>query len=517
MNSNHTPVLIIGAGPTGLMAACQLALRDIPFRIIEKSEHASSKSKAIVLQARSLEILSQMGIVDTFINEGQKTQKIQMFSRGKLRQEISLGNFEEVSTPFPFINFIGQDKTEGLLIDFLNIKNIVPEWNTELVDLNQTDQKAIATVLSNGEKETITADWIIGADGAHSKVRHSMSTKFSGGKYPNGFMLSDVDIDWDYNEPALKLLLSNNVFGIFFPLGKKQYRVITLIPKEMSKKENPNFDDLKNFVENEFDIPMKISNPRWTSFYNIHHRCVDFFREGRFLLAGDAAHIHSPAGGQGMNTGLQDAYNLCWKLALVIQDKAGDNLLNSYQKERLPVARNLVNGTDRLFSTMTSTNPFFTFMRARVFPLMLGFGLNTFGMQSLVFRFISQTSINYQKRYPHYNLAKGITIKAGDRIKNVQLNTGLLRADDLHGLLIGNGFHLLIFGKKSDFDPQKINSFINNFPCEITPHWISPEHKDCFSKFNIQEKALILVRPDLHVGITADNTADLEKYLPEFV
>ena len=516
MNKNHIPVLIIGAGPTGLMAACQLTLHNIPFRIIEKNEHASSKSKALVLQARSLEILSQMGIVDPFIKEGQKTQTIQMFSRGKLRQEIPLGTFGEISTPFPFINFIGQDKIERLLLDFLETKKVIPEWNTELVDLEQNEHQAIATITSNGKKETITSDWIIGADGAHSKVRHSMSTRFLGGKYPNGFMLSDVDVDWTFNKPALKLLLSNKVFGIFFPLGKNHYRVITLIPKEMSEKENPDFDDLKNFVENEFGIPMKISNPRWTSFYNIHHRCVDFFREGRFLIGGDAAHIHSPAGGQGMNTGLQDAYNLCWKLAMVINGKAGDQLLDSYNKERLPVAKNLVNGTDRLFSTMTSTNPIFTFIRAIVFPIMLGFGLNRFGLRSLVFRFVSQTSINYQKIYPQYNFAKNINIKAGDRMVNIALNKDLIGVEELHQLLIGQGFHLLLFGEKSNFNTNQIETFIEIFPTKITPHWITPEHEICFSKLKIEGNSIVLIRPDLHIGITGKSIQELEKYLQEF-
>ena len=516
MIPNHIPVLIIGAGPTGLMAACQLTHHGVPFRIIEKNEHASSKSKAIVLQARSLEILSQMGIVDAFIKEGQKIQKIQMFSRGTLRQEIQLGTFGEVSTPFPFINFIGQDKIERLLLDFLASKNVVPEWNTELIELHQANGYGLATIQTNGKEETITADWVIGADGAHSKVRHSMNTKFSGGKYPNGFMLSDVDIEWEFNEPSLKLLLSKKVFGIFFPLDKKQYRVITLIPKEMSEMESPSFKDLKQFVENEFDIPMKLSNPRWTSFYNIHHRCVDFFREGRFFIGGDAAHIHSPAGGQGMNTGLQDAYNLCWKLAMVINGKAGDQFLDTYNKERMPVAKNLLNGTDRLFSTMTSTNSVFTFMRAWVFPLMLGAGLKLFGLSSFIFRFVSQTSINYQKIYSHYNFAKKINVKAGDRMINVPLNKNLIGVDELHQLLIGQGFHLLLFGEKSKFNGEKVDAFIKNFPTKITSHFIIPKHEVCYTKLKIEGEAIVLIRPDLHIGITGNSIEDLEIYLKEF-
>ena len=501
------PVLISGAGPTGLMAACQLAIRDIPFRIIDKSHYASSKTKALVVQARSLEIFNQLGIIEPFMN-AMKVDKIQLFSRGKLRQEIPLGSFNGANTPFPFLAFIGQDKTEKFMIDFLKTKNIIPEWGTELIDLQQTKEKATAIIrTSKGIDETVTADWVIGADGSHSKVRHSMNVKFEGAKYPHGFMLSDVDIDWGLEENTMKFLISNKSFAIFFPLGKKHYRIISLVPESMEDIENPDFEDLKNYIENEFHFSLTINNPRWTSFYSVHHRCVDQFREGRFLLAGDAAHIHSPAGGQGMNTGLQDAYNLCWKLGMVIKGEAGESLLDTYQKERLPIAEHLVYGTDRLFSVMINSNPVWQFIRARILPRMMGLGLNGLGLRKQIFKFVSQTGINYEKRYPHFNFSKKIAIKAGSRFPNFPLE-GMKK--ETHELLNGIGFHLLCF--MDEVDEKKIEEFVKRFPTEISVHQISSDNKNIYKEMKIEEDLFLLIRPDMHVGIVCDNLGDLEKY-----
>ena len=509
--NQKTPVLIIGAGPTGLMAACQLAIREIPFRIIDKSHHASSKTKALAVQARSLEIFNQLGMIDPFL-EAMKIEKIQIFSRGKLRQEVPLGQFNGANTPFPFLAFIGQDKTERFMLDFLKAKNIIPEWGTELLDLQQDTDKATATIQnSEGKEETIETNWVIGADGAHSKVRHSMNVKFEGAKYPQGFMLSDVDIDWGLEENTMKFVISNKSFAIFFPLGNNHYRVISLVPESMEDIENPGFDDLKNYLENEFHLSLKISNPKWTSFYSVHHRCVNQFREGRFLLAGDAAHIHSPAGGQGMNTGLQDAYNLCWKLAMVIKGEANEKLLESYETERLPIAKHLVFGTDRLFSVMINSNPIWAFFRARVLPRMMGLGLNGLGLRKQIFKFVSQTGINYEKRYPHYNFSKNIEVKAGTRFPNFELEA---LQTSTHELLKGKGFHL--FCCTHEMNEKSINSFVQNFPTQLKVHHLSPKNAQLYEALKLTEDTFILIRPDMHIGILGQHLDDLKAYLVEF-
>jgi len=229
-------------------------------------------------------------------------------------------------------------------------------------------------------------------------------------------------------------------------------------------------------------------------------------------LAGDAAHIHSPAGGQGMNTGLQDAYNLCWKLAMVIKGKGHEKLLDSYQAERLPIARHLVFGTDRLFSVMINSNPIWQFIRARILPRIMGLGINGLGLRKQMFKFVSQTGINYEKRYPQYSFSKINLVKAGSRFPNFELEA---LGSSTHELLKGQGFHL--FCCTNEMDNQAVNSFVQDFPIEIKIHYLSSKNTTLYSALNLQEDCYILIRPDMHIGILGNKIEDLKTYLAEFV
>lgn len=395
-----TDVLVVGAGPTGLMAADLLARAGIDHVVIDKRPGITDKTKALATQARSLELFDDLGFVDAAIERGQPVKGFTIVLGPDKRVSIDL---EDIPSPYPFPLIIGQDENERLLSEDHRARGGEVRWGTELTELGQDDEKVTATVKVRGGDGTITARWLIGADGAHSPVRKAIGMPFEGRAYPESFVLADLDIEWENPGDRLIAHLRNGRLGIAFPLkARGSVRLVLLDPDPPPEgspeaERDPTLDEVRALAERAIPYDFTVKDPRWTARFRSHARGVPRFRDGRVFLAGDAAHIHSPAGGQGMNTGLQDAYALVWRLAMVVRGDvdgpAAQRLLDSYHAERHPVAQRLLKTTDRFFQVSVGRNPITRLVREQVFPRLT----RTHRFQDFVTRFISQVEIRYPR------------------------------------------------------------------------------------------------------------------------
>ncbi len=510
------PILFAGAGPTGLTMAAFLVQFDIPFRIIDKGIAASNKSKALVVQARTLEIFQQLALDKKAVEAGAGVGNFIVHTKGKEVARVRLTDDKQNHTPFPFAEVLPQDRTEGLLIDYLQEKGISVEWNTELVEVQQ-EKNGVLLSLQNGKDgstETLKADYLVGTDGAHSKVRHSMNTNFVGGAYQQGFMLADLEVDWDVRKNGLLVFLEQQFFCIFFPFKTPgKYRLITLLPKAQKQAD---FAFLKNFVESNLSLPIELKNPVWISNYRVHHRCVEHFREGRIFLAGDSAHIHSPAGGQGMNTGIQDAHNLAWKLAMVVKGIAKDSFLDSYHLERWRIAQHLVNGTDRGFKMIAHPSPVLSWLRTNVFAYFIG-GLSRFKrVQRLMFHFVSQTHINYERHYTAFNYLKHPVFKAGSRFP--WQKEALANGKNIYDYLQPNSFHLFLLEVGSPFDASIVADLQNQLGAFLKVHsFLQKEETQFFAHYQVQSSIAVCVRPDMHIACVGGKLEEVKDYFSSIV
>lgn len=338
--ANQLPVLIVGAGPTGLMMGCELARRKIPFRIIDKKQERTLSSNATWIQTRTLEIFAQMGILNRFISVGHSCEAINLYIKGKLLTKLSL---EYIDSIYRYILMLPQSETEKILAEYLTELNCRVERGIELIDIKLTHTNALATLQhADGHTETITSDWLIACDGANSFIRDKCGLRFPGEDLSEQFVVADATIDFSHMpKDEIQLFFDSGTVLAAFPLGAAKYRIAANLhlpyPRTLFTER-----EVIEIVQERAHGNYYVSKVNWISPFWIHGKVIEKMRHGCVFLAGDAAHIHSPAGGQGMNTGLQDAYNLAWKLALVIQKKSKPSLLESYHAERYPVVQEVV-------------------------------------------------------------------------------------------------------------------------------------------------------------------------------
>ncbi len=497
------PVLIIGAGPTGLSMAAYLSRFGIAYRIIDKKAGPSIHSKALGVQARTLEIFDWLGIAEEATRQGYPVQNLAPHFAGRRIFTLRMDNLGQGESPFPYVLILEQNKTENLLIDYLKTQQQQIEWDTALLSLQQDENGVKARIKTPTGEEVIEADWLIGADGASSPVRHELGIPFEGGTYEHLFLLADAKLTGDFDNKSIHIHSKGNTFlGIFPMTGDHRTRVIGIVPEELQDKKDLSFDDLRNYFENYFDLDIKLSDSRWFSVYKLHHRCVDEFRSGRCFLAGDSAHIHSPAGGQGMNTGIQDAWNLAWKLALVIQNQASEKLLDSYNEERLPNARFLLKSTDRLFESIVTSSRSGRLFRQYIFPHVMGFATKFRKLRLAIFRRFSQTGIHY--RSSSLNSSSGSFARKaprpGDRTPLVYFQQpGKTQPTSVFKLMPQAGFHVLLFGTAQQADALQ-TQFDTDFPKLFHVHPIPKEKNEAaFRQYGIKKEGLFLVRPDGHI------------------
>src|SRR5687767_7166153 len=333
-----TDVIIIGAGPTGLALACQLTRYEVDFVVIEKNSSITPYSKALGVHARTLEIYEQLGLAKKATELGTVAGKARMLESGEVLGEVDLANVGQGLSPYPYMLVLEQSQNERLMYEWLTSQSRDVTWSTELKTFSQSDNSVTATVESSqGETQIIEGKYLVGCDGPKSPVRHSLGLGFEGSTFERLFYVADVRIDWKFGHDALHVCLAPNGVVAFFPMpGEKRWRIVGAFPEGYeSAAGDVVYEEIEARIKEEAELELDITRVDWFSTYKVHTRHVEKFSSGRCFLAGDSAHIHTPAGGQGMNTGIQDAYNLAWKLALVLKHSADDKILDTYNEERL--------------------------------------------------------------------------------------------------------------------------------------------------------------------------------------
>lgn len=395
----QTSVLIVGAGPTGLVHALWLARRGIAVRIIDQSKAPGLTSRALAVQARTLEFYRQLGIAEELLALGVIADRITLRRRARVVAVAELGAMGEGLTPYPYLVFVPQDLHEKLLISKLEALGVRVERETRLTGLLQDESRVIATLeKASGAQEQVEAQYLTGCDGAHSTVRRKLGIGFEGGTYQHVFYVADAIATGEAAGGGVQISVSPEDFCIVMPVAQTgTVRLTGIVPPEVESRdagEPITFEDVRESVRR--NTGLEVSSVRWFSTYHVHHRVASTFKQGRVFLAGDAGHIHSPAGGQGMNTGIGDAINLAWKLSDVLQGRASPALLETYEEERIAFARTLVRTTDTTFRLVASRTGGSAVFRAYVLPVIVSvFWRLRFAVRA-AFRVISQTRLNYR-------------------------------------------------------------------------------------------------------------------------
>jgi 2-polyprenyl-6-methoxyphenol hydroxylase-like FAD-dependent oxidoreductase len=367
-----TPVLIVGAGPTGLVLGIWLTRLGVPVRIVDRAAGPGTTSRALAVQARTLEFYRQAGFADAVIEGGVKIANLNFWVEGARKASLSLRGIGEGLSPYSFALGYPQDAHETLLVAKLEEMGIEVERETELVDAAHDERGVRATLRRpDGSTEEIDAGYLTGCDGASSTVREKLGVGFPGGTYQGLFYVADIDAAGPAVDGELHIDIEDADFMLVFPLKDPGHlRLVGPVHERSGReKEDLTFDDVRGRVVD--DLKLEIRRVAWFSTYRVHHRVADRFSAGRVFLLGDAAHIHSPVGGQGMNTGIGDAVNLAWKLAAVLSGEARDDLLSTYEPERLAFARRLVATTDRVFVIVSRRGGVARLVRKRVVPIVI--------------------------------------------------------------------------------------------------------------------------------------------------
>jgi 2-polyprenyl-6-methoxyphenol hydroxylase-like FAD-dependent oxidoreductase len=370
----NTQVLIVGAGPVGMTAASELARYGVPVRIVDKSSQRTDKSKALVLWSRTLELLDRgpRGSAP-FVEAGFKAHAVNLVAGdGQVMGHVGM---DSVKSPYPYGLMLPQSETERLLEERLAGLGVNVERQTEVLGFTATDSGAEATLRrADGQEEKVAAEWLLGCDGAHSTVRHTLGVPFSGETMDSDWILADVHISgYPFPDSEASVCWHKDGAFVIFPISPGRYRVLADLPATSGPMTpEPSLEEVQTIIDRRGPGGLKAFDPIWLAGFRINGRKVAKYRFGRTFLLGDAAHVHSPAGGQGMNTGMQDAFNLSWKLAMVIQGRCDDHLLDSYSPERSAVGDQVLKMADRLTAVGTLKNPVLQTLRNIASHFMFG-------------------------------------------------------------------------------------------------------------------------------------------------
>jgi 2-polyprenyl-6-methoxyphenol hydroxylase-like FAD-dependent oxidoreductase len=405
-----TGVLIVGAGPTGLVLALWLKRLGVEVRILDKTAEAGTTSRALAVHARTLELYRQFGLSQQVVERGLKFAAINLWARGKHAARVSFFDIGEGLSPFPYVLMFPQDAHEHLRREGVEV-----ERSTQLRGFEDDGDRVLARLEhEDGSTEECEAAYLAGCDGAHSRVREGLAIGFPGGTYERVFYVADVALRGPTSNHELHIALDDADFlGVFPMKGPDAARLVGAV-KRSSEEEHGDlvWSDVSHKLAER--MQMLIDRVHWFSTYRVHHRVAEHFGRGRAFLLGDAAHVHSPVGGQGMNTGIGDAINLAWKLAAVLQKRANASLLESYEPERIAFARRLVATTDRAFTFVTQNGSLARFVRLDALPLILPRLMARTSVRRFMFRTISQILVNYR----HGQLSEGRagSVRGGDRL-----------------------------------------------------------------------------------------------------
>jgi 2-polyprenyl-6-methoxyphenol hydroxylase-like FAD-dependent oxidoreductase len=502
----HSPaVLIVGAGPTGLFLALLLAKLGTRVRILDETAGPGTTSRALAVQARTLEFYRQVGLADDVLARGLRLDAVNLWRRGERAARVELGAIGEGLSPFPFGVIFPQDEHERLLLEKLDALGVHVERRTTVVSVEETPSAAIARLRSaDGVTSLCEAQFVAGCDGARSVVRAAIGAGFPGGTYEHLFYVADVQARGAQLDKELHVILDDAGFLGLFPLaGENRARLVGTIRDDAAGGDAAmTWDDIdRRPIER---IGLAIDRVNWFSTYRVHHRVADHFRRGRLFILGDAAHIHSPVGGQGMNTGLGDAMNLAWKLAAVLGKHANEDLLETYEPERIAFARRLVATTDRVFKAASSPGHLAEVVRTQVVPRIVPRVIHTAIGRRFFFRALSQTGIEY--RSSAWSGPSIGAVHAGDRLPWIApAHAG---GADNFAPLRSLDWQVHVYGSASPDLRTRCDE--RRLPLHVFPF------DDRAKATDLCEDVAYLVRPDGHVGAAfaiTDKAADLAGYL----
>ena len=495
-------VLVVGAGPTGLMLANQLARHGVRMMIVDRHSGPAQQSRAMAVQARTLEIYAKMGIIDQALTLGEKATGANMWANGRWTARIPVGDIGRDMSAFPYILMLGQDNNERIMGAKLHDHGLDVHWKTELVSFEQHPGHVDAVLKRpDGSTRTVRAAWVAGCDGSRSPVRETSGIGFPGAPYEHTFFVADTEATGPMKPDELNVYLWKDGFHLFFPMrGKDRWRVIGIIPKHLRQRDDLTFGEVVPAVRQEAGAALEFKSCLWFSTYRIHHRAAERFRDRRCFLLGDAAHIHSPAGAQGMNTGLQDAYNLAWKLALVVQGHADMALLDTYEQERIPVAKRLLETTDRAFQIIVADGWFGALFRTKIMARVAAVAMRFEFVRTLAFRTIAQIGISYPKSALSQNLSPPpkSAPAAGDRFPwlHLKFNAGGA-AEDLFEKLDDTRFNLIVVGQA----PPATDALSFGDLCLVHPIPADPFNDAELARVHVPQPSFYLLRPDGHIGL----------------
>ena len=499
--TTSTEVVIAGAGPTGLTLALWLTHLGVECRIIDKAPGPGETSRALAVQARTLEFHRQIGIADAVIAAGVKIEQITVRARHRVAATPQLAKFGERLSKYPFAFALPQDVHERLLVDELAKLGVQVERQTELVSFEQTSGGVTAFLRKDGVREVVRASYLAGCDGAHSVVRHGLKIAFPGGAYAQSFYVADVVGEGDITKNGMDVSIDSYGFGIVMPVRQTgSVRVIGVVPKEHENDETITFDAIRKHIE--ADNGVRIKSVNWFSTYRVHHRVADKFRMGRVFLAGDAGHIHSPAGGQGMNTGIGDAVNLAWKIAAVLQGRADEKVLDSYEPERIAFARMLIASTDRAFKLISGRSLLSRLWRQYLMPRAIRAVTNSKRGARGFFNLVSQIRINYRDSAISFGYAG--KVRGGDRLPYVASGGG-----DNHAVLDSLDWQIHVYGELTPAFRVILG------PTSIPMHTFA--WTDEAKAAGLVRNAAYLVRPDGYIALAMpmQDAATFARYIDE--
>jgi 2-polyprenyl-6-methoxyphenol hydroxylase-like FAD-dependent oxidoreductase len=523
-------VLVVGAGPTGLTLAAQLEALGATVRVVDRQLDRVHESRALAVLPRTLEVLRGLGISQKLVERGNDAVELQLhFGERLVRTRLFDIGLED--TAYPFLLFVSQAETEAVLNEHLAARGIEVERGVELLAFTADEHQVICTLRhQDGSSEQVGARYLAGCDGGRSSVRRLAGIPFKGGSYPQTFALGDVEVDGDLERDAAHAFLATPGVLFFFPLGRPaSWRMLGMRPTLLGAAEHeeppgPSLADLQAIADAFTGGKLRLRDPVWLTYFRLHHRQAVHYRAGRIFLAGDAAHVHSPAGAQGMNTGIQDAWNLGWKLALVDRGLANAALLDSYQPERWPIGRFVLRFTDRATAIATSGSPVVRLIRTqvapRLAPLVLRLRVRAYG-----YRTLAQLRINYRGSPAVHEgqpaLRRGP--RAGDRLPDARI-VDQKRECWLQEALATPSYHLLLCGPAESWNSEQLAAMGERYAGLVAMHHLAREaaagvlhdaRGEAFARLGVEQAAQYLVRPDGHIGYRSAGTdlRGLEHYL----
>ncbi len=407
-------VLIAGAGPTGLVLALLLARLGVRVRIVDPAAEPGTTSRALAVQGRTLEFYQQLGIADLVAERGRAFDAINLWVEGRKAAHLNIGALGAGLSPFPCPTIFPQDEHERLLIERLSVAGVEVERGTAVASFTHAGTTMRVQLARNGgTTESCEVMFLAGCDGAHSRVRQGLGATFLGGTYAHLFYVADVEASGPVADGELHVALDDADFLAVFPMkGAGRVRFVGAVRPEASVKESLTWADVGQSAMTRLKIT--VGQVNWFSTYRVHHRVANHFQRGQVFLLGDAAHVHSPVGGQGMNTGIGDAMNLAWKLAAFIHGQADIRILTTYEPERIAFARQLVQTTDRAFTFVTNDGRLARWVRLRLVPRILPPFFLLTATRRLMFRTVSQIGIRY--RTSRLSAGQAGRVHGGDRL-----------------------------------------------------------------------------------------------------